>query len=151
MNGLLPDKAPLIARCSSGKDSLHGAEKKALLLVKLYGGPNNFWAPFVTIIVQLMYSLVLCCVVALLACISPKNIFCPTKIYILNYRHRDIATIATETHIVFCWVSVFDIMLMPDSKAKKFSSYGGAFVFLLSVRVHMDIHVSGHWCVSFYT
>jgi hypothetical protein len=28
---LLPDKAPLIARCSDGKNSLHGAEKKALL------------------------------------------------------------------------------------------------------------------------
>ena len=34
-----PDKALLIARCSSDKDSLHGAEKKALLLGQLYVGP----------------------------------------------------------------------------------------------------------------
>jgi hypothetical protein len=59
----LPDKDQLIARCSSGKDSLHGAEKKALLLGQLYPGPNNLWAPFVTVIVKLMYCLVLCCVV----------------------------------------------------------------------------------------
>ena len=37
----LTDKAPLIARCCSGKDSLHGAEKKALLLRQLYVGPNS--------------------------------------------------------------------------------------------------------------
>jgi hypothetical protein len=40
----LPDKAPLIARCSGGKDSLH--EKKALLLGQLYVGPKSLWAPF---------------------------------------------------------------------------------------------------------
>ena len=55
---LLPDKASLIARCSSGKDSFHGAEKKALL-GQLYVGPNSLWATFVTVIVQLMYCLVL--------------------------------------------------------------------------------------------
>ena len=32
-----------------------------LLLGKLYVGPNSLWAPFVTVIVQLMYCLVLCC------------------------------------------------------------------------------------------
>jgi hypothetical protein len=32
----LPDKSPLIARCSGGKDSLHGAGKKAPLLGQLY-------------------------------------------------------------------------------------------------------------------
>ena len=50
----LPDKAPLIARCSNGKDSLHGAEKKAKLSGQLYIGPNSLWAQFVTVIVQLM-------------------------------------------------------------------------------------------------
>ena len=64
--------APLIVRCSSGKDSLHGAEKKALLLGQLYVDPNSLWARFVTVIVQLMYCLVLCCVVSLLACVYPK-------------------------------------------------------------------------------
>ena len=39
----LPDKAPQIARCRSGKESIHGAEKKALLLRKLYVGPNSVW------------------------------------------------------------------------------------------------------------
>jgi hypothetical protein len=53
----LPDKAVLIARCSSGNDSLHGAEKKALLGQINVG---SLWAPFVTVIVQLMYCLVLC-------------------------------------------------------------------------------------------
>ena len=48
-------------------DSLHGAEKIALLLGQLYVDPNSLWAPFVKVIVQLMYCLVLCCVVALLA------------------------------------------------------------------------------------
>ena len=62
----LPDKAPLIARCSGGKDSLHGAEQKALLLGQLYVGHNSLWAPFVTVTVQLMYCLVF---VALLTCI----------------------------------------------------------------------------------
>jgi hypothetical protein len=37
----LPDKVPLIARCSGGKDSLYGSEKKALLLGRLYVGPNR--------------------------------------------------------------------------------------------------------------
>ena len=50
---------PLIARSSSGKDSLHGVEKKALLLGQLYLGPNSLWAAFVTVILQLMYFLVL--------------------------------------------------------------------------------------------
>jgi hypothetical protein len=49
---LLLDKASLIARCCSGKDSLHCAEKKALLLEQLYVGPNSLWAPFVPVIVQ---------------------------------------------------------------------------------------------------
>ena len=31
----LPDKAPLIARCSGGKDSLRGAGRKGLLLGQL--------------------------------------------------------------------------------------------------------------------
>jgi hypothetical protein len=52
-----------------GKDSPHGAEMKALLLGQLYVGPNSLWEPLVAIIVQLMYYLVLCCFVALLACI----------------------------------------------------------------------------------
>ena len=60
----LPDKALLIARCSSGgKDSLHGAEKKALLLGQLYVCPNSLWEPFITILVQFMHCLVLCWVV----------------------------------------------------------------------------------------
>jgi hypothetical protein len=54
----------LIARCSSGKDSLHGVEKRALLLGQLYVGPNSLWAPFLTVIVQLMNCLVLCCAFA---------------------------------------------------------------------------------------
>ena len=74
MNYFATDKAPLIARCSSGKDSLHGAEKKGLLLGQLYLVPNSLWEPFVTVKVQLMYFLVLCCVKALLACI--KKMFC---------------------------------------------------------------------------
>ena len=49
----LPDKAPLIARCSSGK-------MLGLLLREHYVGPNSLWAQFVTVIVQLMYCLVLC-------------------------------------------------------------------------------------------
>jgi hypothetical protein len=56
--------AMLIARFNSGKDSLHVAEKKALQLGQLY----------VQFKVQLMYCLILCCVlfflVALLACIA---------------------------------------------------------------------------------
>ena len=64
----LPDKALFIARC---KDSLHGAEKKALLLGQIYVVcGHSLWAPFVTVIVQIMYCLVVCCVVALLACIK---------------------------------------------------------------------------------
>ena len=35
------EKAPLIARCSGGKDLLHGAGKKALLFGQLYVGPNS--------------------------------------------------------------------------------------------------------------
>ena len=69
MNSLLPDKALLIARCSGGKYSLHSGENKALLLGKLYVCPNSLWAPFVTVLVQLMYCLGLGCVLALLACI----------------------------------------------------------------------------------
>ena len=57
----MPDKALLIARCSDGKDSLHGVERIALLLGQLYVGPNSLWALFVTVIVQSMYCLVLCC------------------------------------------------------------------------------------------
>ena len=49
----LPDKAPLIARCSS--DKLLG-----LLLGQLYVGTNSLWAPFVTFIVQFVYCVVLC-------------------------------------------------------------------------------------------
>ena len=43
-------------------NSLHGAEKKGLLLGQLYVGPNSMWAKFVTVVVQCMYCLVLCCV-----------------------------------------------------------------------------------------
>lgn len=32
-------------------------------------GPNNLWAPLVTLILQLIYCLLLCCAVGLLACI----------------------------------------------------------------------------------
>jgi hypothetical protein len=53
-------EAPLIARCNNGKDSLHGAEKKTLLLGQLYVGLDSLSAAFVTIIAQLMYCLVLC-------------------------------------------------------------------------------------------
>jgi hypothetical protein len=59
---MLTDKAPLIARYSSGK-------MLGLLLGQLYEGPNSLWAPLVTIIVQLMYCLMVYCVVALQACI----------------------------------------------------------------------------------
>ena len=52
MNGFASKQGPLIASCSSSKGSLHGAEKKALLLEQLYVGPNSLWALFV-IIVQL--------------------------------------------------------------------------------------------------
>jgi hypothetical protein len=55
----LADKAPMISRCSGGKDSLHDVEKKALLLGQLYVGLNHFWALYVTVIMQFMY----CCVV----------------------------------------------------------------------------------------
>ena len=75
----LPDKALLIPGCSSGK-------MLGLLLGQLYVGPNSLWASFVTAIVQLMYCLVLCCVVALLACIT--HFFLP---------HQDLDTeITTE-------------------------------------------------------
>uniref|UniRef100_A0A674CCV0 Aryl hydrocarbon receptor interacting protein like 1 n=1 Tax=Salmo trutta TaxID=8032 RepID=A0A674CCV0_SALTR len=60
------------ARCSSGKDLLHGAEKKALL-----------WAPFVSIIVQFVYCLVLCSGFAgmhLKKCLG----VCPTNIYMVK-------------------------------------------------------------------
>jgi hypothetical protein len=76
----LPDKAPLIARCSNGKDSHHGAEKKALRLGQLYVDPNSLWAPFVTVIVQLLYCLVLCSGFAVMHSIF----FYPTKIYMLK-------------------------------------------------------------------
>ena len=77
------DKVPLTARCSGGKDSLHGAEKKALLLGQVYVCPNSLWAPFATTIAQLMYCLVLCSGFAgMLQNIF--NFFCPTKIYMLK-------------------------------------------------------------------
>jgi hypothetical protein len=50
----LPNKAPLIARSSSGK-------VWGLLLGQLYVGPNSLRAPFITVLVQLMYCLVMCC------------------------------------------------------------------------------------------
>jgi hypothetical protein len=40
---ILTDKAPLIAGCGSGKDLLHGAEKKALLLGPLCVVRNSLW------------------------------------------------------------------------------------------------------------
>ena len=39
------------------------ALQRVVLAAQLYVGPNSLWAPFVTVIVQLMYCLVLCCVV----------------------------------------------------------------------------------------
>jgi hypothetical protein len=48
-----------------------------LLLGQLYVGPNSLWAPIVTVIVQLMYCLVLRCVVALLEFISLIVYFLP--------------------------------------------------------------------------
>jgi hypothetical protein len=45
----LPDKAPLIVRCSSSK-----------VLGQLYVCLNSLWALFVTVTVQFMYCLVLC-------------------------------------------------------------------------------------------
>ena len=57
---MLPDKAPLIARYRVGKNSLHGAEKKALLLGQLYVDPESLWESYVTVVVQLMYCLVFC-------------------------------------------------------------------------------------------
>ena len=45
---------------------------KALLLGQLSVGPNSLWAPFVTVIGQLIYCLVLCPVVPLLARIEEK-------------------------------------------------------------------------------
>ena len=79
----LTDKASLIARCSSGKISLLGAEKKALLLGQLYVGPNSLWAPFVVVIVQLLYCLVLC---SGFAGRHQNNFWfvCPTTIGMLN-------------------------------------------------------------------
>ena len=70
LNELFRCQKMLIARRSGGKDSLHGAEKKALLLGQLYVGPNSLCAPLVTVIVQFMYCLVLCCAVALLGFIT---------------------------------------------------------------------------------
>jgi hypothetical protein len=64
---LLPDKGPRVSRCGSDKDSLHGAEKKALLLGQLYVVLTVCGHRFVNVIVQLMYCLVLCCVVAVVA------------------------------------------------------------------------------------
>ena len=61
MNCFAANKAPLIARYRSGKVLI-------MLLGQGYVGPNRLWAAFVTIIVQFMQCLVLCCVVALLAC-----------------------------------------------------------------------------------
>ena len=46
---LLPDRALLTARFSIG-----------MVLGQIYVGPNSLWAPFVTVIVHLMYCLVLC-------------------------------------------------------------------------------------------
>ena len=71
----LPEKAPLIARCSSGK-------VLGLLLGQLYVGPNSLWAPFVIVVVQLMYCLVLC---SGFAGMHPTSFFfCPTKIEMLK-------------------------------------------------------------------
>ena len=60
LNELLHCQAPLIARCSGGKDSLHGAEKKALLLGQIYVGPNSLWTPFVTVYstINVLFSVV---------------------------------------------------------------------------------------------
>ena len=52
-----------------------------LMLGQHYVGLNSLWAPFVTVIGQFMYCLVLCCVVTLLACI-PHFIFLHAKIAI---------------------------------------------------------------------
>ena len=48
----LLDKALLIARCSSGKDSFHGAEKFSSAVGTALCRPKSLWAPFVTVIVQ---------------------------------------------------------------------------------------------------
>ena len=72
-NVLLPDKALLIIRCSSGK-------MLGLLFGQLYVGPNGLWAPFVTVIVQLMYCSVLFCVVALQTCIPHVCFFPPPRL-----------------------------------------------------------------------
>jgi hypothetical protein len=69
----LPDKAPLIARCSSGK-------VLGLLLGQLYVG---LWASFVTVIVQLIYCLVLCSGFAGMH-LHFGGGFLPTNIYILT-------------------------------------------------------------------
>ena len=133
----LPDKAPLIARCSGGKDSLHGAEKKTLLLGQFYVGPSSLWAPFVTIIVQLMYCLVLC--MALLACICCGNSytgtlkvnlsmnhclfvstlgrFQPTQCTIVHIRSTDwaapVVVLCTAIHrqVIFAWFSIINSSL----------------------------------------
>ena len=61
----MQDKALLIARCSRGR-------VLGLLLGQLYVGPNILWAPFVTVIVQLLYCLVLC---SGFAGMHPQNVF----------------------------------------------------------------------------
>ena len=73
-----------VARQGSADSQSSNGKMLGLLLGQVYVGPNSLWAPFVAIIVQLMYCLVLCCVGALLRA-SPQNTFvCPTKIDILN-------------------------------------------------------------------
>ena len=87
-----------LARCSAGKDLLHGAEKKALLLGQLNIGPNSLWVPFVTIKLQLMYCLVLCCVVAL-----PHQDL-----------HANITTALIHNLIVYCRLSYLHSIYLPN-------------------------------------
>ena len=72
----------------SADSQVNSGKVVGLLMGQLYVGPNSLWAPFVTVIVQLMYCLVLC--FALLcsgfAGMHPPNIWgvCPTKVYMLK-------------------------------------------------------------------
>ena len=63
--------------CSIGKVLI-------LLLGQLYVGPNSLWAPFVTVIVQLMYCLVLYSGFSGMDSPQYLGAVCPTTIYMLK-------------------------------------------------------------------
>jgi hypothetical protein len=78
-----------------------------VLKINLCVGPNSLWALFVTVIVQLMNFLGLCCVLALLACIKKKKI----NSFPHHELHAKIAT-ASEAMNILDTVSAHCIVIL---------------------------------------